>query len=117
MRIAILTTDNREHQRRYELTDPYFGPAIEALLQGFARLPELEVHVISCTQRPMRAPEKLGGNIWFHLLDVPKIGWLRTGYQGCVRAIRETLQALQPDLVHGQGTERECALSAVLSGF
>ncbi|MEO8353766.1 MAG: glycosyltransferase, partial [Chthoniobacteraceae bacterium] len=80
-------------------------------------MPGLEIHVISCTQRPMQAPEKLSPNIWFHLLDVPKIGWLRTGYQGCIRAIRKKVRELGPDLVHGQGTERECALGAVLSGF
>src|SRR5205814_6160402 len=41
IRVAILTTDNREHHRRYELTVPYFGQAIEALLQGFSELPEV----------------------------------------------------------------------------
>ena len=116
MKIALLTTDNREPFREYHKPEPWFGTAPEALLQGFARLPELEVHVLSCTQQPMRSPEKLAGNIWFHSLHVPKFGWLRTGYQGCVRAIRRQLRELRPDLVHGQGTERECSLSAVLSG-
>ena len=117
MRIAVLTTDNREHDRKYELPDPYFGPAIEAVLQGLSTLPDLEVHVVSCTQKPMLAPQKLSANTWFHLVHVPKIGWLRTGYQGCVRAIRRKLREIQPDIVHGQGTERECALSAIFSGF
>jgi glycosyltransferase involved in cell wall biosynthesis len=87
------------------------------LLQGFAGLAELEIYVISCTQRPMQSPEKLADNIWFHSLHVPKIGWLRTAYQGCARATRSLLRKLQPDIVHGQGTERDCAISAVLSGF
>jgi glycosyltransferase involved in cell wall biosynthesis len=117
MRIALLTTDNREHHRKYDLTAPYFGPAIEAVLQGLAQIPEFEIHVIACTQRPMHAPEKLSRNTWFHILDVPKIGWLRTGYQGCLRAIRRKVRELQPDIVHGEGTERECALSAAFSGF
>jgi glycosyltransferase involved in cell wall biosynthesis len=117
MRVAILTTDNREHHRKYELAAPYFGPAIEALLQGMSQRADLEVHVISCTQQPMRAPEKLAANTFFHLLHVPKIGWLRTGYQGCIRAIRRKLREIKPDIVHGQGTERECALAAVFSGF
>ena len=114
MRIALLTTDNREHQRTYEEPTPRFGPAIESVLDGLFRMPDLEVHVISCTQQPMLAPDKLAENTWFHLLNVPKIGWLRTGYQGCVRAIRRKLRELQPDIVHGEGTERECALSAAL---
>jgi glycosyltransferase involved in cell wall biosynthesis len=117
MRIALLTTDNRDHQRCYGETVPRFGPAIEAILSGLSERPELEVHVISCTQKPMRAPAKLSENTWFYLLHVPKIGWLRTGYQGCVRAVHRKLRELQPDIVHGQGTERECAISAVLSGF
>lgn len=117
MKIAVLTTDNREHHRKYDVASPYFGPAIEALLQGLATRPDLEIHVVSCTQKPMQSPEKLAENIWFHLLDVPKIGWLRTGYQGCIRAVRRKLQELRPHVVHGQGTERDCAISAVFSGF
>jgi glycosyltransferase involved in cell wall biosynthesis len=117
VRVAILTTDNREHYRNYALPEPVFGPAIEALLQGLSLFPEVEVHVISCTQQPMVAPKKLSTNTWFHLLHVPKIGWLRTGYQGCIRAIRQKLREIQPNVVHGQGTERECALSAAFSGF
>jgi glycosyltransferase involved in cell wall biosynthesis len=117
MKIALLTTDNRAHLRCYALEWPIMPPPQEALLDGFGGIPELEVHVISCTQRPMKSPEKLAGNIWFHLLHVPKIGWLRTAYQGCIRAVRHKLRELKPDIVHGQGTERECALCAVLSGF
>ena len=118
MKIAILTTDNREPCRQYDRPDPWFGTAPEALLQGFAQLPDVAVHVVSCTQRPMvSSPEKLAENIWFHSLHVPKIGWMRTLYQGCVRATRKKLRELQPDLVHGQGTEREGSLGAVFSGF
>ena len=65
----------------------------------------------------MRSPEKLAENIRFHSLRVPKIGWLRTLYQGCIRATRKKMRELQPDIVHGQGTERDCAISAALSGF
>jgi glycosyltransferase involved in cell wall biosynthesis len=117
IKIAFLTTDNREHHRRYEMTEPYFGTAPEALLQGLATISEAKVHVVTCTQRPMSSPEKLAGNIWFHSVLAPKIGWLRTGYQGCIRATKKVLDQLQPDIVHGQGTERDCSISAVFSGF
>src|SRR5471030_3182490 len=87
MKIAILTTDNREPYRQYDKPAPWFGTAPEALLQGFAQLPEIEVHVVSCTQQPMvSSPGKLADNVFFHSLHVPKIGWQRTLYQGCVRA-------------------------------
>lgn len=117
MRIAMLTTDNREHFKDYGSPHPRFGTAPQALLEGLALLPELEVHVISCTQRVMSSPGKLSENIWFHSLHVPKLGWLRTGYQGCIRAVRKKLKEIKPDIVHGQGTERDCAMSAVLSGY
>ena len=118
MRIAFLTTDNREHQRCYSEAVPRFPTACESLFQGFGCFPsDIDVHVVSCTQRPMVSPEKLAPNIWFHSVLAPKIGWLRTGYQGCIRAARRKLREIQPDIVHGAGTERDCAISAVFSGF
>jgi glycosyltransferase involved in cell wall biosynthesis len=117
MKIAVITTDNRQDAHRYSLPAPYFGTAPEALLQGFAAIPDLEVHVLSCAQRPLKSPEKLADNTWFHSLYVPRTGWLRTSYQGCIRAIRRKLKAILPDIVHGQGTERDCAISAAFSRF
>jgi len=117
VRVALLTTDSREHFKDYGSQKPYFGTAPEALLQGFGMLSGVEVHVLSCTQQPMPPPEKLASNVWFHPLHVPKWGWLRTGYQGCVRAVRQKLKEIQPDLVHAQGTERDCAISAILSPY
>ena len=142
MRIAFLVTDNREADRRYDVLEPYFGSAPTALLSGFAELEKaesgkmkaeeegspqvsgfssqvssFELHVISCTQQPVAAPEKLASNIWFHSLHVPKWGWLRTGYLGCALALRKKLSEILPDIVHAQGTERECAISAIFSGY
>ncbi len=116
VKIALLTTDSREHYKEYHRHDPFFGTAPEALLTGFALLPEIEVHVISCLQQPVSSPEKIAPNIWYHGLHVSKSGWLRTGYQGCIRAVRRAVRRIQPDIVHGQGTERDCAFTAVLSG-
>jgi hypothetical protein len=117
MKIALLTTDNRENDRDYGRSEPAFGTAPEALLIGFREIPEIEVHVISCLQKAVSSPKNLADNIYFHGLFVPKLGWLRTGYQGCVRAVRRKLKEIQVDIVHAQGTERDCAISAVFSGF
>jgi len=117
MKVAVITTDNREHYRDYAAPTPYFGTAPEALLEGFAAMPELEVHVVSGIQKPVKAPERLAENIWFHSVYVPKMGWMRTSYQGCIRAVRRKLKQIKPDMVHGQGTERECSISAVFSRF
>jgi glycosyltransferase involved in cell wall biosynthesis len=113
MNIAFLTTDNRQADGRYSLTTPYFGTAPAALLEGLAAHSEAEIHVIACTQSPMTSPHQLAKNIHFHSLVVPRWGWLRTGYVGCIQAVRKKLREIQPDLVHSQGTERDCAVSGV----
>lgn len=117
MKVAILATDNREHYKDYATPAPHFGTAPEALLQGFAALPELEVHILSCIRQKVQSPARLAPNIFFHSLLVPKLGWIRTGYQGCIRATRAKLREISPDLVHAQGTERDCGVCGVLSGF
>ena len=117
MKVAILTTDSRQHFEKYTDPTPSFGTAPTALLEGFATLPDLEIHILSCTQQSMSSPAKLANNIWFHSLHVPKIGWFRTCYSGCILAFRKKLKEIQPDIVHGQGTERDCGISAVFSGY
>jgi glycosyltransferase involved in cell wall biosynthesis len=117
MRIALLSCDDREPRKRYDLDHPIVPTPQRALLEGLTNKSGVEVHMVSCLQQPVRSPEKLADNIWFHGLHVPKIGWLRTGYQGCIRAVRKKLKEIHPDIVHGQGTERDQALCAVLSGF
>ena len=117
LKIAMLITDARQPGGLYDGPLPSLGTAPDALLQGFSGMPEIEIHVVSCVQQPVIAPEKLAPNIFYHSLIVPKFGWLRTGYQGCIRAVREKLRELKPAVVHAQGTERDCAMSAVFSGF
>ena len=117
--MAFLTTDNREHYKKYSETFPFFGSAPEALLEGLKDFPqEVDLHVVSCLQRQITVTSAdLAENIHYRGLFVPKWGWMRTGYQGCFRAVRRELREIQPDIVHGQGTERDCAVSAVMSGF
>ena len=117
MKIAFITMDNREHLKDYSCPEPYFGTAPEALLKGFSMIPEAEVDVISCVRRPVLAPVRIAPNIRYHALLVPKSGWMSTFYRGCIRSIRRKLSEIQPDIVHGQGTERYCAISAAFSGF
>ena len=119
MRIALLTSDTREVIRDYSAAKPSFGSAPEALLEGFGLLPDkAEVHVISCLQKaPPSSPRKLAENIYYHGLHVPNIGWMKTGYQGCIRAVRKVLRTIEPDIVHGQGTERDCGMCAAFSGY
>jgi glycosyltransferase involved in cell wall biosynthesis len=117
LKIALLTSDARESFKQYDRAEPYFGTAPQGLMEGFRDLPDAEVHVVSCSRIPLPAPAKLADNIFFHQPVVGKWGWGRSLFSGCALATRRLLYDLRPDIVHGQGTERDCALSAVLSGF
>lgn len=117
VKIALISIDNRQNERTYRETTPRFGTGVDSIIDGVSTMPELTLHVVSCTQQPMQSPEKLAPNIWFHCLQVPKFGWMRTLYQGCVRAMRKKFREIQPDIVYGVGTEREGAVGAVFSGF
>lgn len=117
MKIALLSFDDRELRKTYQLRHPIVPTPQRALLEGWANESGIEVHFVSCLRKPVYAPEKLAPNVWYHALQVPKIGWIRTLHQGCVRAIRRKLKEIQPDIVHGQGTEDYAAISAVFSGF
>ncbi len=117
MKIVQLTTDNRNQNKQYDLTTPYFGTAPAGLIDGFSLIEGVEVHVVSCTSKRMHVPEKLASNVYFHQPYVPKIGWGRSLFLGCAWATRRLLQEIKPDIVHGQGTERDCSMEAVLSGY
>jgi glycosyltransferase involved in cell wall biosynthesis len=59
----------------------------------------------------------LAPNIYFHQPIVGKWARGKSFFLGSAHATRKLLKEIQPDIVHGQGTERDCALAAVLSGF
>jgi len=117
MRVALLTSDSRENYKDYAHPTPYFGTAPEALIQGFNGIEGIQLHVFSCLQAAAPSPEKIGENVWYRALHVPKLGWMRTGYMGCIRAVRKAVQHWRPDIVHAQGTERDCAISGILCGY
>jgi glycosyltransferase involved in cell wall biosynthesis len=117
MKVIQFTTDNREQQNDYDNPLPHFGTAPEALLEGFAALPDVEVHVVSCVRREVGIPDRIHGNIRYHPVLVPKTGWMSTLYSGCIRATSRLVREIAPDVVHGQGTERDCAMNAIYSGY
>ena len=117
MKIVQITTDNREHHKEYSAAAPYFGAAPEALLEGLSKIPGVEVHVISCLRQATSSPAIIFDHVHYHPLVVPKSGWMSSFYAGCIKATRGLIRELQPDIVHGQGTERDCAMSASHSGF
>lgn len=117
IRIGFLVPDNRQEFSKWDLPEPYFGPAPQALLDGFAQCDECEVHVIFCLKRPMPTPARLARNIFLHSEVVSPRGFMTTLNAGCIRAIRRLVRQLKLDVVHGQGSERYPAICAALSGL
>lgn len=118
MKVAFITTDNREHWGQYTGTTPIFGTAPEALLEGFSLFPDdVQIHVISCTRQAMNSPAKLADNIYYHSVKLPSWGMMKSLFMVSSRLVRKKLLEIGPDIVHGQGTERECAMAAVKSGY
>jgi glycosyltransferase involved in cell wall biosynthesis len=86
-------------------------------LQGFESRPDTEIHVISVLRRAAVAPPKIGKNIFFHAVQVPRWGFLKSLYMPAIVRIRALLRQIRPKIVHGQGTERYYGLAAAYSGF
>jgi len=117
LKIAIITTDSRENKKLYSDRTLPLSPAVSALVEGLRDLTGHEFHIVACSRESLPPYERLGRNIEFHSVRVGAWGWGRTFFLGCVMAIKRELRQIGPDLVHGQGTERECALASALSGF
>ena len=117
MKIVQITTDDRDFLRKYDRPVPSFGSAPEALLTGLECFSEVEVHVVSTTRKRLKVPSQIGKNIFFHQVKIPKWGRAKSLYSPCVCRIRSVIAGIQPDIVHGQGTEGECALAATYSGY
>lgn len=115
LRIGIITTDARHWFKQFESEVPNFGTAVQSLLQGFDGMKGVEVHVISASPSVLKSPEKLGENIWFHHISVPKWQWGKTLFLGVALHVRKLIRKLNLDIIHGQGTERDCSMAAVLS--
>src|SRR5580704_5879238 len=59
----------------------------------------------------------LSANCILYRLRAPRFSGMPVAFFPRVLRIHSLLRALKPDIVHGQGTEREYAAAAVLSGF
>jgi glycosyltransferase involved in cell wall biosynthesis len=117
IKVAFLVPDNRQEFQQWELPGPVFGPAPQALLDGFAQISGCEVHVIFCLKRPLPVPEKIAPNVYAHGLQVGPAGYMKSLYFGCLKAIRKEVRRLGIDIVHGQGSERFPAFCAAKSGL
>ena len=89
LKIAFIVGDEREVLNQHQLPEPSFGPAPTALLAGLKQTHGVEVHIISCVRQPVPEPARLAENIFFHAVQVPRWGFLRSGYLPCILGIRK----------------------------
>ena len=90
---------------------------LDSMIEAVAAAPELELHVLSCTQRPMQSPEKLAGNYLVSQPACAQAGLAADFFPGLHPRHAAKVPGNPTDVVQGVGTEREGAISAVFSGF
>jgi glycosyltransferase involved in cell wall biosynthesis len=96
----------------------HYATWLPQLVTAFAAEPGLEIHWITLS-RGITAPRSL---VWydqtFHVLPAAKKGCRApTLYREDRHFIQECLREIQPDLVHGWGTEDVHAFAAAFSGY
>lgn len=123
MKIAMVVIDGNDvsgsqfvHQG---LPSPSLHPAIHFVLEGLAQQPEVEIGVFFGASTPPLTLQQSTPNLRFfpipyHPAPVPGMG---AALLGRFLALRKAVRKWQPDVVHGQGTEREAGLVAAFSGL
>jgi glycosyltransferase involved in cell wall biosynthesis len=77
---------------------------------------EFEIHWIVMSELVEERRDLCEWSQMFHILPTSRSGRAATLYRADRKAIRAVLDEIQPDLVHGWGTEDVYGLAAVLSG-
>ena len=96
-----------------------FHPAIQALLEGLQNSRAVRISAVF-PQDPHFSPTlPKARNIFPYPVQVPATTgtWPGRGFLARARLLRAALHSICPDLVHGQGTEKEAGWVAVTSGF
>jgi len=118
MKLALLATDNRAHERAYSEVVPRFGTAPEGIAARIGHVAGIgsACHLLHTTANAIARK-----NCQEHLFSQPSMFLKWAGCERCIKVASvqrgKNWQKIQPDIIHGQGTERDCAISAVLSSF
>ena len=88
-----------------------------SLVSGLAKLEDIELHVVSLVRGLKKDYRLSESGVIFHFLKDPRFSGLATGFQWQKRIIHHCLARIQPDVVHGIGTETSCAYAAVTAGI
>ena len=121
MRVAMLVVDANDvrgsSMRRGAAPSPVVHPAIEALWEGLSERQDCRVEVLFGRNQPAQAVRPKKGSVSFREVPYQRLGGFLpgAGFLGRRKSLLRALSGSPPDLVHGQGSERESALVAVSS--
>lgn len=124
MRIAMVVVDANEvsglTHRDEHLPSPVVHTAIQNLLNGLRHRNDVEVFVIYGRKGAATNETRRDGSISFipvHYQPIRSVPGMGGAFLGRALALVRAVKKLKPDVVHGQGTERESGVVAALSGF
>jgi glycosyltransferase involved in cell wall biosynthesis len=123
MKVAIVVIDGNdvsgEHRKKCAYPSPSLHPAIHFFLEGLAKHPEIEIGVFFGAATPPDALQASAPNLQFFPIAYKRVPIPGMGgaLLGRFLALRKAVRDWRPDLVHGQGTEREAGLVAAFAGL
>jgi|GEM_PF-1049639 len=121
LRIVMLVVDGNDvagdQFRHLNHPSPSVHPAIQGVLDGLSSQEGVECHVLYGTCNGQQEETQRVGSLVYTSVPYQRLPLPGMGYVARLLALRRKIKELKPDLVHGQGTERESALTAVLSGY
>lgn len=105
--------------KREAQPSPVVHPAIEALWEGLALRKDCRTDILFGRHSPAARVRPAVGSLSFHEIPYRRLGGILpgAGFLGRMRSLLHALARIQPQLVHGQGSERESALAAVSSPY
>lgn len=88
------------------------------LIDGLQRNHDVEIDVVNTTRMlGDRTVHRISDRLRVHFLRVSRMSGMQFGYLPRAPVIHRYLEELQPDLVHGRGTEGQWGLTTVTSRF
>jgi len=121
--VAMLVVDANDvrgsSMKKEALPSPVVHPAIEALWEGLAQREDCRTDILFGRHCPASRVRPAVGSLGFHEVPYRRLGGILpgAGFLGRMRSLLHALARIQPQLVHGQGSERESALAAVSSPY
>ena len=88
------------------------------LIEVLAQTGEVTLDIVTTTKLLAGTRSiALSGRVRLHILGVPRFSGMPVGFLPRIRMLHQYLEKLDPDIVHGQGTECEFGIAAVTSRF